>query len=78
MLQVDLQETDASVAALILSECAKYRPAASVKIFRAPVPFAIVGMANAEDSVEVAERLKACSFGAYVILNLEHVVAANV
>ena len=78
MLEVDLQKPDAHVAASILNRCAEYGAAASVKIFRAPVPFAIIGMVNPQDSVEVAERLEACSFGPYVILNLEHApVAAN-
>jgi hypothetical protein len=73
VLQVDLCEPDAKVADLITCQCAKHGTAASVKIFRAPVPFAIIGMGDAAQSVELAEMLKACAFGPYVILNLEHV-----
>ncbi len=77
MLEVDLQKSDAYIAASILSRCAEYGEAASVRIIRAPVPFAIIGMVNPQDSVEVAERLDACSFGPYVILNLEHASIAG-
>jgi hypothetical protein len=72
MLEVDLQEPDANVADSILGQCAKHGTVASVKIFRAPVPFAIVGMANVEDSTGLADRFGGCSFGSYAILNLEH------
>ena len=77
MLEVDLQTPDEQVAASILNRCARYGAAVSVKVFRAPVPFAIIGMVNPQDSVEVAERLQASSFGAYVILNLEHAPVAT-
>ena len=71
MLQVDLNDPDFQIAQFIKVICRVIGRATSVQVHRSPVPFALIEMANREQTYELAARFGGSSFGACALVHLE-------
>jgi hypothetical protein len=70
MLEVDLDATDMTLELAIAKACAAYGRVVSVKVHRTPSPFALVEMAQREQSYEVAANHGGSGFGTSALVHL--------
>lgn len=71
MLQVDLKQPDHEIGLRIKKRCSELGRVASVKIYRAPSPFALIEMSTREQTYELVSKLGGSSFGACALVHLE-------
>ncbi len=70
MLEVDLNDPDTNVERSITESCAKYGRVTSVKVHREPSPFALIEMAQREQTYEVAVEYGGSAFGTSALIHL--------
>ncbi len=63
MLQVDLGESDEQIAEYVKTQCFRFGPVMSVRIFRWSMPCALIEMAHGTPSAELAERYEGSAIG---------------
>ena len=72
MLQVDLNDPDYQIAQVIKDVCSAIGRVTSVRVHRAPVPFALVEMSRREHSYDLATRFGGSIFGNCALVHLAH------
>ncbi|MDB5809334.1 MAG: hypothetical protein JWN94_1456 [Betaproteobacteria bacterium] len=70
MLEVDLDGADVVVEREIAENCSVYGHVASVKLHRQPSPFALIEMAQREQTYDVAAEYGGSAFGTSALVHL--------
>ena len=70
MLEVNLDAPDLTLELSIAKSCAGYGRVVSVKVHRKPSPFALIEMAQREESYEVATQFGGSGFGNSALVHL--------
>ena len=70
MLEVDLESSDPTVERSITESCASFGRVTSVKVHREPSAFALIEMAQREQTFEVAAQYGGSAFGTSALVHL--------
>jgi hypothetical protein len=71
VLQVDLSDSDHTLAQYIKARCSGFGDVVSVTVHRAPTPFALVIMAHRIAPQKIADQYLGAAFGNSVLIHLE-------
>ena len=71
MLEVDLNVPDLEVGQNVALSCSKFGHVASVKVHRTPSAFALIEMANREQTSELAASYGGSTFGTCALIHLQ-------
>ncbi len=71
MLEVDLQVEDPQLGQSVAETCARFGSVRSVKVHRSPSAFALVEMADREQTSELAATYGGSTFGTCALLHLQ-------
>jgi hypothetical protein len=74
MLQVDLKQDDARIAAEIRAQCAQFGTVKDMKIHRTAKCYVIIEMATHDEALSLGAHFRRTCFGNSVLLHLEQKV----
>lgn len=71
MLRVDLKKTDRELVQIITARCSSLGVVKTVRVHRNPSPFALIDMANHNQTLELAGQYGGSAFGNSALVHLE-------